>query len=276
VIRALPALIVVIILIGIAVFVADRPGSVELQWQGWQIDTSVAVLALGMALLGLVAAAAFHLLRRLVMAPYALMRWRRERRREAGFRALTQGMVAVAAGDPEEAQRFARRADALLADPPLTLLLSAQAAQLNGDQDAARRYFRAMLERKETEFLGLRGLLMQALHAGDDRAALHLVERAKVLRPRTPWVLSRLYRLQARAGRWPEAEATLAIAIARKAIDEPTGRRHRAILLVEESRAAEAAGARRAAQAMQIPIYAGLSREQVDRVATTVRDVLAM
>jgi dTDP-4-amino-4,6-dideoxygalactose transaminase len=38
---------------------------------------------------------------------------------------------------------------------------------------------------------------------------------------------------------------------------------------------AEADGARRAAQAMQIPIYAGLTRQQIERVATTVRDVLA-
>ena len=38
---------------------------------------------------------------------------------------------------------------------------------------------------------------------------------------------------------------------------------------------AQADGARRAAQAMQIPIYAGLTPEQIDRVATTVRDVLA-
>jgi perosamine synthetase len=37
---------------------------------------------------------------------------------------------------------------------------------------------------------------------------------------------------------------------------------------------AEADGARRSAQAMQIPIYAGLTREQVERVGTTVRDVL--
>jgi dTDP-4-amino-4,6-dideoxygalactose transaminase len=42
-----------------------------------------------------------------------------------------------------------------------------------------------------------------------------------------------------------------------------------------EGATARADGARRAAQAMQIPIYAGLTREQVDRVATTVRDVLA-
>ncbi len=38
---------------------------------------------------------------------------------------------------------------------------------------------------------------------------------------------------------------------------------------------AEAAGARRAAQAMQIPIYAGLTPEEIQRVGSTVRDVLA-
>jgi perosamine synthetase len=42
-----------------------------------------------------------------------------------------------------------------------------------------------------------------------------------------------------------------------------------------EGATAEADGARRAAQAMQIPIYAGLTRDQIERVATTVREVLA-
>jgi dTDP-4-amino-4,6-dideoxygalactose transaminase len=37
---------------------------------------------------------------------------------------------------------------------------------------------------------------------------------------------------------------------------------------------AEADGARRAAQAMQVPVYAGLTHEQIERVASTVRDVL--
>ena len=241
-IRALPALIVIVICIAAAIFVADRPGTVELDWQGWRIDTNVAVLTLGMVLLGVAAAMLFHLLRRLVNAPRAWRRWRRERRREAGFHALTQGMVAVAAGDPEEAAKHSRRADALLADPPLTLLLSAQAAQLNGDHTAARKYFNAMLERAETEFLGIRGLLMQALHAGDEAQALKLIERAKALRPKTPWVLHRLYQMRARAGQWLEAEAVLAEAIGRKAVTAATGRHHRAVLQHEQSRAAAAAG----------------------------------
>jgi perosamine synthetase len=42
-----------------------------------------------------------------------------------------------------------------------------------------------------------------------------------------------------------------------------------------EGATAEADGARRAAQAMQIPIYAGLTRDQIERVASTVREVLA-
>src|SRR5260221_7833152 len=106
-----------------------------------------------------------------------------------------------------------------------------------------------MLERPETEFLGLRGLVMQAIRGGDERAALMLVERARALRPRTPWVLSSLYELQARAGQWSEAEATLAEATKRKALPPDESRHHRAVLLHEQSRLAEAQGEPR--QALQ-------------------------
>jgi HemY protein len=130
------------------------------------------------------------------------------------------------------------------------LLLSAQAAQLKGDEQAARKYFTAMLDRAETEFLGLRGLVMQALRGGDERAALHLVERARTLRPKTPWVLQSLFELQARAGKWLEAEATLAEALKRKVLPAANLRHHRAVLLHEQSRAAEAKGDQR--QALQL------------------------
>lgn len=238
--RALPAIIVIALLIAGAVFVADRPGSVSLAWQGWRVDTSVAVLLFGVTLVAVVAAALFHLLRKIVGSPRAFLRARRERRRRRGYRALTQGMVAVAAGDAAEAKRFAKQADVLLAEPPLTLLLSAQAAQLNGDQKAAARYFTAMLERPETEFLGLRGLIMQALKENNEAEALRLTRRAKELRPKTPWVLTSLFELQARAGKWAEAEATLALAARRDAFPAGESRRHRAVMLYEQSRVAKA------------------------------------
>lgn len=233
--RALPAIVVMALLIAGAMFVADRPGTVSLAWQGWRVDTSVAVLVLGVVLLAMIAAGLFHLLRLILRGPHMFARGRRERRRRRGYRALSQGMVAVAAGDPAEAKRFARQADTLLAEPPLTLLLSAQAAQLNGDEKAAQKYFTAMLDSVETEFLGLRGLIMQALKRNDEAEALRLAERAKALRPKTQWVLASLFELQARAGKWAEAEATLAIASRRKALPAGDSERHRAVMLYEQS-----------------------------------------
>ena len=244
-IRALLGFIVIAALIVAAVFFADHPGQVEIVWRGWLLQTSVGVLAAVATLAGLAAALLVWLAWRILDSPRAFLRHRRERRRRAGYRALTQGMVAVAAGDPREAQRFARKADALLADPPLTLLLSAQAAQLEGDETAAAKFFTAMLDRRETEFLGLRGLLNQALRSGDRGAALRLTRRAATLRPGAPWVIESRFGLEVRGGRWAAAEETLARAVKYRIIPPERARHHRGVILHELSFAAMANGDRR-------------------------------
>jgi len=118
-----------------AVWLAARPGSVIVEWRGWRLDTSVGVLLVAIVLLILLGVALWLLYRWIVGAPGAFLEGWGESRRRRGYRELTQGLAAVAAGDGGEAQRHARKAEQLLAEPPLTLLLSAQAAQLNGDRE---------------------------------------------------------------------------------------------------------------------------------------------
>jgi HemY protein len=247
VIRGIAGLIVIAALVAAGVFFADRPGRVEIIWQGWQVETSVGVLVVAAALTALGAGLLYSLIAMIIRSPRRLRRYRRERRRRAGYRALAQGMVAVAAGDPQEARRYAKKADVLLADPPLTLLLSAQAAQLDGDEDAAKNYFTAMLERPETEFLGLRGLLNQALRADDRSTALRLAERATALRPGAQWAALSRFSLETRAGAWEAARETLAFAAKRRLIPRDRARHHRGVLLFELSRTALATGERRRA-----------------------------
>jgi HemY protein len=245
VIRATLAIILFAALVAVAVFFADHPGHVEVVWQDWQIETSVGVFVAAAILAVMLVSSLLWLVLLIVGSPSAFLRRRRDRRRRAGYRALTQGMVAVAAGDPQEARRCARRADALLADPPLTLLLSAQAAQLEGDEMAAKNFFTAMIERPEMEFLGTRGLLNQALRAGDLAAALRLTERAATLRPNTPWVAEGLFDLQVREGRWEAAQETLKHAAKRRIIARERARHYRGVILYELSRDALANGDRR-------------------------------
>lgn len=230
------------IVIAAAIWLIERPGQVSVEWLGYRIDSTVGVLLLAVFLVVIAATLLYRFLAALRRAPGSIRQGMRDGRRERGYLALTQGMVAVAAGDPEEARKLAARANRLLDEPPLTLLLSAQAAQLNGDEAAAERYFQAMLEREETAFLGLRGLVNQALKAGDEEKALLYTRQARDLRPETPWVAQTLFELELRHGKLEGASEALALVKSSKALSRAEWKRRRAVLLTEEGRALLAAG----------------------------------
>ena len=206
-------LVLFIVIIALAswgvVWVADHPGTVSLNWGGWQIDTSAGVLVGLAVLFAAIVAVIYRIWLFVNRAPQLVSGAMKQRRSRKGYAALTQGMVAVAAGDAKEAARQVKRADGLLGDPPLTLLLKAQSAQLNGDELAAEEFFKAMLKDEETEFLGLRGLLGQAMKAGDREAALELAHRAQMIKPKSEWLADVLFELEASAGHWGLASQSL-------------------------------------------------------------------
>lgn len=232
-------LILVAVSLGVAWF-ADHPGDVTVFWLGHRIDTSFAVMAAALAALSVVSGLLWRSWGAVKSAVKLTGSARMERRRHRGYKALTRGFVAVAAGDPDEARRQAERADVLLADPPLTMLLSAQAAQLTGDHEAARKYFISMLDRPDTAFLGLRGLLNQAMRDGDKNEALALAQRAYRLRPNTPGLIAVLIELQSQAGQWAEAAAVLHRAARKRVM--ASARRGEAVALFGQSEQAEAQG----------------------------------
>lgn len=243
----LRAVIVFGILAALAVVawqLAETPGEVALVWHGWRIDTSASLLAVVLVAALAIGGALYAVLHGIRILPRRLAQARDRRRKEAGYYALTQGMVAIAAGDAAEARRFARRASELLGRPPGALLIGAQAAQLEGRPDQAKKFYAAMIEARQTELLGLRGLMALAEQDGDRAQALALAERARALSPKAPWVLTRLFHLQIAARRWEAAETTLRQAIAAKAVGEGAGRRSDAVLLVQLSLMAERNGNR--------------------------------
>ncbi len=241
-IRALWFLFLLGVLAATSMWLADNPGHMTLVWQGYEIETSAAVLTATFVGFGVITALVYRIWIFVRGVPAGLFRMRRDSRSRRGYVALTRGMVAVAAGDAKEAERQGRRANGLLDDPPLTMLLSAQAAQLSGDGKAAEKFFTEMLERPETEFLGLRGLLNQAVKAGDGPAALKWVRRAYRLQPKSEWVVRTLFDLASRSGHWSEASEALSGAVHGKLLEDKHVKRHRAVLGHQLSMEAEEAG----------------------------------
>ena len=264
-------IVALVVVVAAATWFADQPGGITLEWLGYKIQTdNVGVLVVAVLVLAILSALAYRLWLALRRAPGQYVESRRAARQEKGYKALTQGMVAVAAGDAAEAQRQAKRADNLLGDPPLTMLLSAQAAQLNGDEDAARNYFTAMLDDPETAFLGLRGLLIQSQREDDPRAALTYAQRAYELRPKTPWVLTTLFDLQVTERQWTRALASLEDAARIKALDAEEIRRRRLVVLLGCSGEAEEAGDAREALSYARKAYQ-LAPDFIPAILTMVR-----
>jgi len=238
-------LLIFALLLGVAAgvaWLADNPGHITAYWGGYRVDASLAVVAVAVALFAVICAAVYRLWGEVWSTPRRLRRAMRARRERHGHLALVRGMAAIAAGDLREAQRQAGRADELLDHQPLARLVSAQAAQLAGDDAAARSHYAELLEDRETELLGLRGLLAVAQAEGDDTAALSLAERAKSINSEAPWALAALLDLQVKAGRWRDAIDTVRAAGKAKVMSEAEAEHKRAALLVALSEAAERRG----------------------------------
>jgi len=277
--RLILFLVLVAGIAGAAGWFATEPGSVKIAFRGGEWETEVGILVLYVAGIAIAAVILFAVLSSIFSAPRRIRAWRSRRRSEKGLKSLARGMVAVAAGDAPSASREAKRADQLLDAAPLTLLLSAQAAQLEGDEKAAENYFREMLSRPDTEFLGLRGLLLQAGRAGDGAAALAYAKRAAELRPNSSWVQRSLFELSVKSGLWADAESALRRAIRRGAIGKETGARHRAAVFLQQSADAQRRGyddearnlARKAHRAAPDFVSAALRLADLEREAGRMR-----
>lgn len=241
-IRILTFIILVVAAAAAVTALANVPGRAVIQFGNTEFSTYSALL------FGLIAAGAFLLVgvtlffSGLFRLPKALARRNRERRREKGLLALTRGLEAVAAGDAGDAQRHAKVASKQLqSEAGLTRLLTAQAAQLAGDETTAEENFAAMLEAPETEFLGLRGLYLQAMKSGDHKEAREYAERAFRLRPGTEWAYQSVYSLQLERGAWAEAREALLKAQQHGHEAGESARRREAALLTAMAYEAEAA-----------------------------------
>ncbi len=241
-IRFLIYVVEVAVVVAIAVWLADRPGVVSLDWEGWRIETSVGILALSVFLLAFASAALFATWRWFRRRPREWSMRRRLSRQEAGLRALSDGLVAIASGDADNARKHTRRAESLLDHAPVTVLLEAQTAQIAGDEAAARATFERMTQNADTEFLGLRGLITDALREGDDERALTYARRAYALKPRTPWLVEAMVSLLSRAGEWREAQRLIEQSQKSKRTTTEQARHQQAALLTERARAAQSTG----------------------------------
>ena len=166
----------------------------------------------------------------------AISRYFNRSRQRRGLKALSEALIALAAGEGRVAMARAARAGRYLDRPELTTLITAQAAEAAGDTRAAETAYKALLENPQTRFIGVRGLLNQSLAEGDTATALRLAEQAFALKPRHQETQDILLRLQAGQADWSGARATLEAKRKTGALPRAVHRRRDAVLALQQAR----------------------------------------
>lgn len=167
----------------------------------------------------------------------AISRYFDRNRERKGYQAFAEGMIALASGEPRTAMSRATRAERLLAQPELTTILTAQAAQAAGDTRKATEAYKTLLSDPRSRFIGIRGLMQQKLAEGDRETALKLAEKAFALKPKHKETQDLLLDLQAESSDWAGARATLGAKLRAGHIPKDVHRRRDAVLALQEARA---------------------------------------
>lgn len=270
--------VLVALITALAVWLADHPGRVSVEWLEWRIDTSIAVLIALLTAAVLALAVCGRWLWAALRLPSAWTRRRRDIKLRRGYQALSDGLAAAIGGEAPAARKLASRADKLLGDPTLTMVLSAQTARLSGDKAKARGCFSDMLKRPETATLGLKGLLELALEDNNETEALSLAARALSATSGDSWLADTAFHLAVKTNDLSRALELIDLAAKRKATPLAEAARRRALVWAEQASRAlkggDAANAiRLAKQALkQNPAGTGASVTLAQALAATGHD----
>ena len=219
------------------VWLADRPGDVVVTWQGLRIETSLMVLGTAIVTAVIVLGLVWSLVRAIARSPIVLSRLLRNRRGMRAYEAISNGLIAIGAGDIAAARKHSAEVNRLAPGEPLTLLLTAQSAQLAGDRAGAERTFRVMASRADTKPLGLHGLFVEARRRNDAAGARAYAEEAVRTAPSLRWANRAVLESLCKDGDW--AGALVLLERNMHTLERAIYRRLRAVLLIARAHALE-------------------------------------
>ncbi|MDN3720953.1 heme biosynthesis HemY N-terminal domain-containing protein [Roseibium salinum] len=123
-------------------WMADLPGTISITWNGYVWEQPPVIVALVAGVLLAAFLAVVWIIRVILKSPQIASRFLRRRRKDKGYAALSQGLIAIGTGNAKLARRHGLEADRLLSDEPATKLLLAQTAQLAGRGRGGAQPFR--------------------------------------------------------------------------------------------------------------------------------------
>ena len=179
-------------------WLAERPGTFAFNWLGWQVEVSMALLAIGLAF-----ALFFSMM--VGMTIWAIMKLPKQRalqselaRTKNGLAQLNTALISTRSQDYGPAQRALMKAGKMLPDSPLPHLIGLQLSVRQGDDKDTRAHLSALRAHDDTAPLALQQLVRDAFSRSAYDEVAQLLQETKENFPRAEWQHAEQVRLAVR------------------------------------------------------------------------------
>ena len=221
--RLLWVMIQIGLLVGGALWLAARPGTIDINWMEREISIPFGHFLFALFVLVLSTIGLTRLMIYITKTPERMRVGKQFKNTEKGLNALTLSLSSAASGDYGHAQFQAERAAKLLpGHQPVPLLLKAGSQRKQGQFEASEQTLTDLLSDKEGAVLAARALIGTARESGNIAKALTYARTAArdYEGKDKGWLYQTLYELEAVAGNWEDAQKNLDQALKKKAISK--------------------------------------------------------
>ncbi len=199
----LSALLLLAATVGVALMLQRDPGTVYMHIGQWTVETSMVVLLAFMVVVFVVLYALLRITGAILRLPRRWRRSRSGRHSEKSRRGLTRGLIEMAEGRWEQAEKYLTKNAGDSDTSLLNYLAAARAAQQAGAYDRRDRYLKAAIEENpEADVaVSLTQAELQLAHRQTEHA-LATLTRLRSLAPQHTYVMKLLARLYAELEDW--------------------------------------------------------------------------
>lgn len=205
-------------------------GSVTIDFGGWRMQPNLGTAAVVLTGLFVLLLIVWTLISRLLNAPRGLARQAARRSERRGVEVLSDGFIALQAGDASKARRLAREAQNRLPGNDAALLLEARADLALGEWGTAREEYRALIDNPKTALAALSGLYEQAIAQDRYEAALTFAKKAHAVAPAIAWANEAVFDDLVQQRDWRAALAMVEAEPARRPEDREDKKHRQAVL----------------------------------------------
>ena len=187
----------------ITIWIKNNPGLIAIEWQGWLIETSVAIILCATVVLFIAIILNYWLLKKIFSIPKAIQNNYKINKTDKANKTIIKALSAKNMGEIELAEKLSKQAK-YLNNSPLKLLLDTEINNYNNNEEVYIKDLNNMLVYPETMLLGIKNLSNFYFQKGDTKKAIKVINKAPLTRNTPDWFYITSFKLNILERNWDE------------------------------------------------------------------------